>query len=518
MSLDTLIHRYLDDRSALDAAELDELIALLKAEPARAVALREQLILDDLIAQKLSLDRRNFPAQVGQRIADYERGQEEMDNQVADLRALAETEIERPTPWAGSSPWVKYVALAAALSIAAVLFLTSWLPRAPQAVAKVTAVQGEVQLAGGGTQSAAAAGTAILTGQQITTPAGGTIDLEYADKTFVRISGGSTVALDVDQATGAKQVRIDRGEIFASITPQGPSRPMTFRTPHAVATVLGTELRLTVNETTTLLDVTKGAVQFDRLTDGRSITVEAEQAGIASSERFELRTLTWPASREHLAYLYSPLAFVMQARNPETGNMRSTPLEPIGAAAINDFTFAAELTGGHLRSDDAGVDLPHVMTRQEEFTLEVVFTSAAWDQGGPARIVALADDGQPANFALMQEGEELLFALRGPAAEQSPTLRFASGQPKEPLHLTLTYREGQLIAYQDGREIARSDDFHGSLASWREGALTVGADANGQSTWRGNLEALALHTRWLDAAEVARNARNFRVLAGREGK
>src|SRR5688572_2928687 len=301
MSLDTLLHRYLDDRSGLDAAELDELIALLKAEPERAVALREQLLLDDLIAQKLSLDRRNFPAQVGQRIADYERGQEEMDNQVADLRALAETEIERPSAWAGSSPWVKYVALAAALAIAAVFLVPNWLPRSPQPVAKVTDLQGEVQLAAGDMQSAAAAGVAIQTGQQITTPAGGWLALEFADKTMVRIGGDSTVALDLDPATSAKQVKIDRGEIVASVSPQRAG-PMKFTTPHAVATVLGTRLRLTVTDTMTQLDVSEGLVQLDRLTDGRTITVEAQQAGIASNERLELREPTWPASREAIAY------------------------------------------------------------------------------------------------------------------------------------------------------------------------------------------------------------------------
>jgi ferric-dicitrate binding protein FerR (iron transport regulator) len=529
MSADNLIHRYLDDRSGLNEAELDELISLLKAEPARAVALREQLLLDDLVAQKLSVDRKNFPAQVGQRIADYERGQEEMDNQVADLRALAETEIERPTPWAGSSPWVKYIALAAALAIAAVFLVPNWLPRSPQAVAKVTAVQGDVQLAAGNTQSAAAAGTAILTGQQITAPEGSSLALEYADKTIVRISGGSRVAFDVDEATGAKRVKIDRGEVFASVRPQGAARPMRFTTPHAVATVLGTELRLTVSETTTLLDVTEGAVQLDRFGAGRSIIVETRQAGIATSERLELRELAWPASRDALAYLHTPFEFTpgglprMLARNPETGNFRETPLEPVGDAALNEFTFGFNLSGGYLQSADAGFDLQRVMSQQEELTLEVVLAADAWDQGGPARIVALADDGRSGNLALMQEGDELLFTLRGSRedqarGEQSSTFRFDSGQPKEPLHLTLTYRNGLLVVYLDGQEKARTDQFDGSMAAWVDGPLTVGADSSGRSIWRGSIEGFALHARCLDSAEVARNVRNFRVLAGREGK
>ena len=72
MSLDDLTNRYLDDRSALSPVELNELIAHLRAEPARAASLREQLLLDDLLAQKLAVDRRDFAAQIAQRIADFE--------------------------------------------------------------------------------------------------------------------------------------------------------------------------------------------------------------------------------------------------------------------------------------------------------------------------------------------------------------------------------------------------------------------------------------------------------------
>ena len=93
MSLDSLLQRYVDDRDALTPEELDELIAGLRADPERAVALREQLQVDDLLSQKLAIDRRKFLAQVGQRIADYERGQDEMDAQVADVRAIAESSI-----------------------------------------------------------------------------------------------------------------------------------------------------------------------------------------------------------------------------------------------------------------------------------------------------------------------------------------------------------------------------------------------------------------------------------------
>ena len=79
----------------------------------------------------------------------------------------------------------------------------------------------------------------------------------------------------------------------------------------------------------------------------------------------------------------------------------------------------------------------------------------------------------------------------------------------------MTYRYGELIAYRDGMEIARSTDQRGSLGSWRSGPLTLGADAAGERPWRGVMEAVALYNRCLEPGEVARNARNYRLLAGR---
>src|SRR5438445_10181682 len=94
--IDLLLHRYLEDRDSLAARELDALIAALRADPELAGSLREQLLLDDLLAQKLALDRRNFVAQVEQRVADFNRGQTELSRQTADLRSIAAAERTGP--------------------------------------------------------------------------------------------------------------------------------------------------------------------------------------------------------------------------------------------------------------------------------------------------------------------------------------------------------------------------------------------------------------------------------------
>src|SRR5262249_20662480 len=96
-NLDLLVHRYLEDRGSLAPRELDDLITGIRADPELAITLRDQLLLDDLLAQKLAPDRLTFVAQVEQRIADLERGHDELSKPLADLRSLAAA--ERRSTW-----------------------------------------------------------------------------------------------------------------------------------------------------------------------------------------------------------------------------------------------------------------------------------------------------------------------------------------------------------------------------------------------------------------------------------
>src|SRR5262245_23364099 len=115
--IDLLIHRYLEDRSSLDERELTALVAALKADPDLASGLRDQLMMDDLLAQKLMLDRRNCVAQVEQRIADLKRGPSELSKQTADLRSIAAAERSTGST-AGTWSATRFI-----LALSALLFL-----------------------------------------------------------------------------------------------------------------------------------------------------------------------------------------------------------------------------------------------------------------------------------------------------------------------------------------------------------------------------------------------------------
>jgi hypothetical protein len=540
--IDLLIHRYLEDRSSLSPDELDQFIAALRVDPDLAAMLRGQLLLDDLLAQKLTTDRRNFVAQVEQRIADLDRGQEAIGRQFADLSSMAAAERVarsqeqgvrgqgsavgglrlRLRRWAGL-----FVAAALLCAVGAAVY---WLHHAPPhelTVATVLAVGGEVRIGDRDESRPAEVDSAIERGEAVVVPAGGLLTLRVGApagiQARIQLKGDSEIVVG-DEAPGQpRTIRMLHGEMVVSMKPLLAEK-LRFVTPHSTSTTSAGQLRLVVTGESTLLDVSEGQVQFDRLSDKRSILVAANESGFASRDTLQIRQVMWPDRRDGLAYLLSPLekdedgkAPLVVARNPETRHLQLAALEPRGDAALLESRFFAELNGGYLISQDAGPNIFQTSRHSSELTLEAIFCPADLNQSGPARIVALGGDESDApDFALAQDGCEVTFSLRTDAAPAQPAPpRVTMSTADTPLHLTVTYRNGDLTVYRDGMEIARSKDLWGSLAAWRSGPLTIGADAGGDHPWRGILEAFALYNRCLEPGEVARNARNYRLLAGR---
>jgi len=517
---DVLVNRFLDDRSELAPDELDKLIAGLRAEPARAAALREHLIVDDLLAQKLTVDRRNFLAQVEQRIADFERSEDEIDNQVAELRELATTQFERPSRWSGHSTWVKAaLALSLAAVVAGFIVVPRWLPEPRRPVARVVTIRGAVIATEHEAATPLAESATLFTGQQIETPSDSSLTLEYDDKTQIRVTGGSLVSLGALRGSGAKRIHIARGEVWADVAKQSAGA-MEFLTPHAIAVVLGTELRLTVTSDDTLLEVSAGLVRLDRLDRQDSIDVAASQTGLATDANLDLRDVSWPASTEGLAYALDPFVRrVPRARNPASRQWYSSPLEVVGSAAVNEFNDALELTGGYFRSRDDGADIVTVSQESSEFSLELIYRPAAKQSAEPGRVVALESDNGRSNFALSQAEDDWSLLLRTDSADEASPFTVQIPRPDhavQPTYLVITYRDGELAAYRDGMVIHRSQARRGTLAAWKPATLLIGANSRGGDSWRGTIEALAIYHRCLTADEVARNVRNYRQLAARQ--
>lgn len=486
-----LIHRYLEDPSALTEAELEQLIAHLRAEPARAVELREQLIVDDLLGQKLAVDRKNFIIMVQQRLTDFERGEEEVYNQVSDLRAIAESEIERVVRPPGISLWVKF---AGGISLIVVPFLCFVVWRyqesAPRAVANIEELSGKVVLLKEtDATEPLRLGQAISTGDCIVAEAGSTIVWKYKDGTTIRTLGDTVTILSADSATFAKQVKLDRGELVAHVAKQTRG-PMVFSTPHATATVRGTELRLIVAETETQLDVTVGKVDFQRHAGSQILQLTANESGIATAAHIQPNKVLWPVNRESAVFVYEGVDNQL-ARNPETGNFRPTPLE--------DW------------SDEAGKDTLSMIKKSGQFACDIRFTSDKTASPEPAVLCSLGPQGNE-NFLLVQKGKELFVQLRSGLGMPPTVLELGEITLGKPHYVSFACQEGKLAAIVDGVEVSVHAPFENIIDRWEEGPLVLEADASGKRPWRGEIGALAIFDQFVDKSLSDANRQRFQQL------
>jgi hypothetical protein len=517
--IDQLMKRYVEDRTSLEPDELDQLIDVLRAQPALAIEVHTQLLLDDLLAQKLAVDRRNFLAQVGQRIGDFEQGEEEIYNQVSELRALAEAElVEKPTRRSSVALMAILVLTAATVAIGAFLW-PLYMPVPPRQVAEVRDVSGEVFSLQSSGRQPLQGGDKISTGTQFEVAAGSTVRFEYRDKTSVQF-GSTTMPtkfeLVAERKSQAKFVRLDQGEALADVALQRNLGPMVFQTPQARAIVLGTQFRLIVSPQDTRLDVTEGKVQFVQTATNSNSVVVANQSAVANPTGLVLRELRWPDVPDALLFALRGAASapdVPLVRNPESDNPRETEFEFRGPATFVEGVNVYNLNGGSLASTEAGEDLIENIKKIGSFSIEaIVMPDSA--RATDARIFALGDKGEDASFRLLQRNNELVFQLWADTSGTPQELKLGKVKADRAVHVAITYDGSTLTGYLQGIEKSRISGLKSSLA-WAPGAFTIGGDANGRNVWRGTLCDLAISDHALASFEISRSHGQYQTLFAR---
>jgi len=104
--------------------------------------------------------------------------------------------------------------------------------------------------------------------------------LTFRDGSTVTVSGQSMLTISEDQQ---KEIHLREGSVSASIAPQPHGQPMLIHTPTARLEVLGTQLNVDAQRTSTTLRVNEGRVRVTRLADGRVADVPADHQVVVSA-------------------------------------------------------------------------------------------------------------------------------------------------------------------------------------------------------------------------------------------
>ena len=106
-------------------------------------------------------------------------------------------------------------------------------------------------------------------------------ELEFDDGTSAMIFGDSILTFS-DQ--GQKELRLKQGRFSATVVPQPAGEPMLIHTPLADLKVIGTRFDVEAGPESTMLYVREGKVRIRRVSDGKTVDVQADHRVVVTSD------------------------------------------------------------------------------------------------------------------------------------------------------------------------------------------------------------------------------------------
>ena len=76
----------------------------------------------------------------------------------------------------------------------------------------------------------------------------------------------------------------------------------------------------------------------------------------------------------------------------------------------------------------------------------------------------------------------------------------------KPHHVIVTYRDGRLVCYVDGKKVKQCKCYYGDFRDWDRRHVIFGDEWEGSRAWRGTLEDVAVYNRFIDEEEAKHGA------------
>ncbi len=189
------------------------------------------------------------------------------------------------------------IGIAAALAAALVLgVLAFWHlgqshAQAVDAAVRLASVADARLTRASGSAEAGGDGMAVAAGDQVWVGAQGAATLAWArEDTAIALAAGSRATLE--RADAGKRLRLDAGELSASVAPQPAGQPLIISTAQCAITVVGTRFTLAATPTRTRLRVAEGLVRMRAVGATQEVAVAAGQEADASDGKASLAQAT----------------------------------------------------------------------------------------------------------------------------------------------------------------------------------------------------------------------------------
>lgn len=263
------------DTGAITAAERSELARLLQDQPEAGSAVAGDIIVDRLLRQAArGIDDERFIRGIAVRI-DAERRPSGFLRRVANDRRLRPRRSSRKRVVSSSRPWSLGVALAAGLALLVIVGGALW----PKPIRDGTSLT-VVEVVGDATidQQTLRPGSRLRVGSTLRCEPGARVVLTAADGSTIQAD--ASALLRVNDLSQGLDLHCARGQLRCDVRQQPQDASLRIRTPHGMATVIGTRFSLGIGSSTRLR-VEAGVVELMDSGDGSRRRVEAGGAAEA---------------------------------------------------------------------------------------------------------------------------------------------------------------------------------------------------------------------------------------------
>jgi hypothetical protein len=131
------------------------------------------------------------------------------------------------------------------------------------------------------------------------------LGMKYLDGSTLKFSSQSFVRLS--ETEGQKRVELFSGVLDADIAKQPAGKDMIITTEHSECEVIGTQFSLSSSDVSALLDVTEGAVIYNKTSSSDSVLVKANHYASASqNDALELNQSTKPLYKSPVVSYFTP--------------------------------------------------------------------------------------------------------------------------------------------------------------------------------------------------------------------
>ncbi len=244
----------------------------------------------------------------------------------------------------------------------------------------------------------------------------------------------------------------------------------------------------------------------------------AQEPNLMLRTALPIERINWPRSREGLVFAWQS-GKPGQVLQDDQGKSVTATATPRGRARYDQHYRMLVDGGSYLFPKEVSDRLLKDCQKSHELTLRATIHPAELNQSGPARILSFSANASSRNFTLGQEGSNYILRLRTPRTGNNgtnPSTTITRVDLNQPVTLAITYKEGMMTAYVDGKKVMTSQSVAGNFSNWEGHRLIVGDELDGGRNWKGTVEGVAIYSRALSEEEVVQDHEAWQAaMAGR---